>query len=39
MMGRLIIWFYLIFIVPPLFIIMCGLIYGGFVEAIKYFTT
>ena len=39
MIGRLIIWFYIIFIVPPLAIIMCGLIYGGIVEVTKYFTT
>lgn len=39
MIGRLLILAYMIFVVPPVLLIMCGLIYGGVMEAIKYFST
>ena len=35
MIAKILIWFYIIFVVPPLAIIMVGLAYGGAVEAIK----
>lgn len=37
MIGKLIIWFYLIFVVPIITIIMVGLIWGGIQEGIKYY--
>lgn len=37
MIAKILIWFYIIFVVPPLAIIMVGLAYGGIVEATKYF--
>jgi len=32
---KILIWFYIIFVVPPLVIIMAGLAYGGVVETVK----
>lgn len=37
MIAKILIWLYIIFIVPPLAIIMASLAYGGVVEAVKYF--
>ncbi len=37
MIGKILIWFYIIFIVPPLAIVMAGLIYGGIIEVTKQF--
>lgn len=37
MIFKILIWFYIIFVVPVLVITMAGLAYGGFVEATKYF--
>lgn len=37
MITKILIWLYIIFVVPPLVIIMGGLAYGGIVEATKYF--
>lgn len=37
MIAKILIWFYVIFVVPPLAITMAGLAYGGIVEAKKYF--
>lgn len=38
MIAKILIWFYLIFVVPPLAIIMVGLVYGGVVEISKSLT-
>lgn len=35
MMTKIFIWFYIIFILPPLLIIMAGLTYGGVTETVK----
>lgn len=35
MIVKILIWFYLIFVVPPLAIVMAGLAYGGVVETVK----
>jgi len=32
---KILIWFYIIFVVPPLAIIITGLAYGGVVEFVK----
>jgi len=37
MIGKILILFYLIFIMPVLVILMAGLTYGGIVETVKYF--
>jgi len=37
MIAKILIWLYIVFVVPPLAIVMAGLAYGGFVEAVKYF--
>lgn len=37
MIAKILIWFYIIFVIPPLAIIMAGLVYGGIVETAKYF--
>jgi hypothetical protein len=39
MISKILIWFYIIFVVPVVAISAAGVIYGGIVEAIKYFTT
>jgi hypothetical protein len=35
MIAKIMIWLYIIFVVPPLAVIMAGLAYGGVVETIK----
>ena len=35
MIAKILIWLYIIFVVPPLIIIMGSLAYGGVVETIK----
>ena len=35
MIAKIMIWFYIIFVVPPLAVIMAGLAYGGVAETIK----
>jgi len=37
MITKIFIWLYIIFVVPPLMIIMASLAYGGVVETMKYF--
>lgn len=37
MIGKLILWFYLIFVVPVIVIVMAGLIWGGIQEGKKYY--
>lgn len=37
MIAKLILWMYLIIVVPVVVVTMAGLIYGGFKEAVKYF--
>jgi len=39
MIAKILIWFYIIFVVPPLMIVMAGLVYGGVKETVKYFQT
>lgn len=37
MIAKILIWLYIIFVVPPLVVIMAGLVYGGIVETVKHF--
>lgn len=37
MIAKILIWFYIIFVIPPLIIIMASLAYGGIVEISKHF--
>lgn len=39
MIAKIIIWVYLILVVPPMAILLTGLIYGGVIEIAKSFTT
>ncbi len=37
MIGKLILWFYLIFVVPVIVVVLAGLIWGGIQEGKKYY--
>jgi hypothetical protein len=37
MIAKIVIWFYIIFVLPVVIITGAGLLYGGFIEAVKYF--